>query len=113
MKLFVIDWCADSTVSLLLKTCSGTPHNVIGFELTDGGEAYRKTGLDKPDAILINYGIKPLHGRTTAISIRNRKATSQIPIYFINGEEEDNEKAANLGLCLSNEELVDLLDTNP
>lgn len=113
MKLFIIDWCADSTASTLLQTCSGTPHKVIGFELKDGGEAYRKTGLDKPDVILINYGVKPHHGRTTAVSIRNRKATSQIPIYFINGEEEDNEKAANLGLCLSNEELADLLDTTP
>lgn len=113
MKLFIIDWCADAAASALLQSCNSTTHKVVGYELKDGGEAYRKTGLDKPDAIIVNYAAKPLHGRTTADSIRKRKATSLIPIYFIGGDEEDNEKAANLGLCLSTEELTDLLDTNP
>lgn len=109
MKLFIIDWCAEGT-SALLEHCSASAHTVIGYELQDGGEAYKKTGLNKPDAIIINYAAKPLHGRTTAESIRKRKATAAVPIYFIDGEEEDNEKVANLGLCLSREELADLLE---
>lgn len=109
MKLFVIDWCMDAATSALLATCKTSSHSVSGFELEDGAEAYRKTGVLKPDAIIINYAAKPLHGRLTADSIRKRKQTSEIPIYFINGEEEDNEKACNLGICLSSEELADLL----
>jgi len=110
MKLFIIDWSLDNT-SALLQSCTIAPHKIVGHEFKDGGEAFRKTGVDKPDAIIVNYAVKPLHGRTTAESIRKRKATAQIPIYFIDGDEEDNEKAANLGLCLSGEELQDLLYT--
>jgi DNA-binding response OmpR family regulator len=108
MKLFIIDWCADDA-SAMLAHCTASAHKIIGYELRDGGEAYRKTGLDKPDAIIINYATKPLHGRVTAESIRKRKATALIPVYFIDGDEEDNEKVANLGLCLSMEELNDFL----
>jgi len=108
MKLFIIDWYAEGA-SALLAHCTASEHNVIGYELNDGGKAYSKTALDKPDAIIINYAAKPLHGRLTAESIRKRKGTSTIPIYFIDGDEEDNEKAANLGLCLSMGELNDLL----
>lgn len=109
MKLFVIDWCIEANASALLGHCTATPHPVAGFELNDGGEAYRKTGVLKPDAIIINYAARPLHGRTTADSIKKRRATADIPIYFIDGDEEDNERVAHLGVCLSTEELVDLL----
>jgi hypothetical protein len=109
MKLFVIDWCTDAAASKLLTACAVPPHAIIGFELKDGAEAYRKTALLKPDAIIINYAAKPLHGRMTADSIHKRKLTSEIPIYFINGEEEDNERVAHLGVCLSSEELADML----
>ncbi|WP_143090426.1 PleD family two-component system response regulator [Flavobacterium akiainvivens] len=110
MKLFVIDWTKDSTTPLL-DACTTCGHEVVGRELTDGAEAYRKTGTTKPDAIVVNYAVKPSHGRMTAQSIRGRKGTSQIPIYFIDGEEDENEKVANIGLCLSGEELRDLLTT--
>jgi DNA-binding response OmpR family regulator len=108
MKLFVIDWSKDCTTPLL-EVCSTCGHEIVGREMQDGAEAYKKTGTAKPDAIVVNYAVKPSHGRMTAESIRGRKGTSQIPIYFIDGEEEDNEKVANLGLCLSGEELRDLL----
>lgn len=109
MKLFVIDWCPDAASSALLTLCKETGHTVCGYELKDGNEAYRKTGTGKPDAILINYAAKPLHGRTTADAIRKRKTTSEIPLYFIDGEEDDNERVAHMGICLSSEELTDLL----
>lgn len=108
MKLFVIDWCTGNA-SALLESCNASAHTVVGYELKDGGDTYKKTGMQKPDAIIINYSTKPLHGRTTAESIRKRKSTEKIPIYFIDGDEEENEKAINLGLCLSGEELRELL----
>lgn len=110
MKLFVIDWCNDAGSSTLLTTCKTSPHTVIGFEIKDGAEAYRKTGVLKPDAIIINYASKPLHGRTTADSIHKRKLTTNIPLYFIDGDEEDNERVSHFGVCLSSEELSDLLN---
>lgn len=110
MQLFVIDWSKDSTTPLI-DYCKKSPHKVIGTEVADGGEAYRKTGKCKADAIVVNYAVKPLHGRTTASEIRKRKATSETPIYFIGGSEDDNELVENIGICLSEEEFKDLLES--
>ncbi|PZR23427.1 MAG: hypothetical protein DI539_03120 [Flavobacterium psychrophilum] len=107
MKLFIIDWSKELSTPLI-DYCKKNAE-VVGIELRDGGEAYRKTGLLKPDAIVINYATKPSHGRQTADSIRLRKATAQIPIYFIDGAEDENELAEHMGVCLSHEELEDLL----
>ncbi|MBF01403.1 hypothetical protein [Flavobacterium coralii] len=111
MKLFIIDWSKDSSTPLI-EYCKGTNHKIIGTELTDGATAYKNTALCKPDAIIINYAVKPAHGRITAQQIRNRKLTAAIPIYFINGDEDDNEKVQNLGICLSEDEFKELLDTD-
>jgi len=109
MQLFIIDWSKETSTPLL-EFCKRTSHKVAGVEMADGAEAYRKTGLCKPDAILINYAVKPSHGRITAQEIRRRKSTSEIPIYFIDGEEDENEKVEHIGICLSGEELRDLLE---
>ena len=111
MKLFVIDWSKDNTTPLI-EMCKASSHKVVGTELHDGGTAYKNTALTKPDAIVINYSVKPSHGRATAQQIRKRKSTSTIPVYFLNGDEDDNEKVEHLGICLSEEEFKDLLDTN-
>ena len=109
MQLFIIDWSKDKSTPLL-ECCRNSTHKIVGMELKDGGEAYRKVAACNPDAIVVNYAAKPSHGRITAQEIRKRKATAQIPIYFIDGEEEDNEKVEHMGICLSSEELKDLLD---
>ena len=109
MKLFIIDWSKEPTTPLI-DYCCGTPHKIVGRELADGGDAYKKTGKCSPDAIIINYGVKPAHGRQTAESIRQRKLTAEIPIYFIDGSEDDNEMVSHYGICLSQEELQDLLE---
>ncbi|AWH85283.1 hypothetical protein HYN59_09205 [Flavobacterium album] len=109
MKLFIIDWSREATTPLL-DYCKSTPHTIAGHELVDGAEAYRKTALCKPDAIIVNYATKPSHGRLTAGHIFKRKITSGIPIYFIGGAEDDNEKVEHMGICLSEEELHELLD---
>ncbi|MFL9843701.1 response regulator [Flavobacterium rhizosphaerae] len=110
MTLFVIDWTLMDTTPLL-ELCRESSHEVVGYEFADGGRAYKKTGELKPDAIIINYNIKPSHGKETAGSIKNRKSTAQIPIYFIDGEVEDNEHCNHLGICLSSEELKELLES--
>lgn len=108
MKLFIIDWSKERTTPLI-EYCKKNA-DVVGIELHEGAEAYRKTGILKPDAIVINYANKPSHGRKTADSIRQRKVTSQIPIYFIDGAEDENELAEHMGICFSQEELQELLE---
>ena len=107
MKLFIIDWTKELTTPLI-EYCKKNA-TVVGTELSDGAEAYRKTGLLKPDAIVINYSSKPSYGRLAADSIRKRNGSTLTPIYFIDGAEDENEKAENIGICLSSEELEDLL----
>lgn len=107
MKLFIIDWTKEHTTPLI-EYCKKHA-TVVGTELHNSEDAYRKTGSLKPDAIVINYSSKPSHGRQTAESIVKRKLTSQIPIYFIDGAEDENEKVENIGICLSQEELEELL----
>ncbi|MGV3458893.1 MAG: hypothetical protein ACO1N9_00415 [Flavobacterium sp.] len=109
MQLFIIDWSKDATTPLL-DYCRKTGHKVVGSELVDGGEAYRKTGKCRADAIVVNYAVKPSNGRKTAQEIRTRKATAETPIYFIGGSEDDNEMVAHLGICLSDEEFRDMFD---
>ena len=111
MKLFIIDWTKDDTTPLI-EYCKGTSHKIVGTELTDGAAAYRNTATSKPDAIVVNYAVKPSHGRATAQEIRRRKATQAVPIYFLNGDEEDNEMAEHMGICLSEEEFRELLDND-
>ena len=109
MQLFIIDWSKDSSTPLV-EYCKRTPHKIVGTEMADGAEAYRKTGKCRPDAIVVNYAVKPSHGRITAQEIRRRKATAEVPIYFIDGEEDENEKVEHIGICLSSDELKDLLE---
>ncbi len=110
MNLFIIDWSKTESTPLV-DCCTNSSHKVIGYELTDGAEAYKKTARSLPDAIVINYAVKPYHGRRTAEQIHKRKSTSHIPIYFINGDEDDNELAEHLGICFSEEEFKELLET--
>lgn len=110
MKFFIIDWSCEKTTPLM-ELCRANGHRVTGCELIDGGEAYRKTAGCTADAIVVNYAVKPSHGRTTAEQIHKRKSTSEIPIYFIGGSEEDNELAEHYGLCLSEQEFRELLES--
>ncbi len=110
MQLFIIDWSKDSTTPLI-DCCKKSPHKVVGVELADGAQAYRKTGQSKADAIVVNYAVKPSHGRMTASEIRKRKTTAEVPIYFIGGSEDDNELVEHIGICLSEEEFKDLLES--
>lgn len=110
MQLFVIDWSKEATTPLI-DFCKKSAHKVLGTEMKDGGEAYRKTGQCKPDAIVVNYAVKPSHGRITATEIRRRKATADTPIYFIGGSEDDNEQVEHIGICLSEEEFKDMLES--
>lgn len=107
MKILVIDWTADAPSTLAVR-CEQAGHEVL-TETRDGAEAYRKAGEFKPDLVLLNYAVKPSHGRLTAESIRKRKSTAAIPIYFVDGPAEENRKVAHLGTCIGTNELTPLL----
>ena len=62
-----------------------------------------------PDIIVVNYKDKPSHGRMTAQKIKQRKMTSEIPIYFIDGTESENEKIKGFGMAKTKKELENVL----
>jgi len=101
MKIFVIDFSNDTS---LIEICS-TNDNEVQFEQKDGAKAYSKSREFMPELIVVNYSEKPSHGRITAIKINQRKMTSHIPIYFVDGNEKENEKIKSFGTIIASDEL--------
>ena len=100
MKIMVIDFAETNHITDKL------PEGInLLIEKEDGGRAYKTAGEQLPAAIFINYKDKPSHGRQTAISIRERKKTEHIPIYFVDGTEFENEKVKHLGSCITSNEI--------
>lgn len=107
MKVMVIDFAnTDHIMDILPKGLK------ILVEKKDGGQAYKITGEELPDMIFVNYKDKPSHGRQTANSIKERKKTSKIPIYFVDGNEIENEKVKHIGLCINSKEVNKYVQTD-
>jgi len=53
---------------------------------TDGAELLRKLREKPPDAIVIDLGRLPSHGRDLGLAFRQAKETRQVPLVFIEGE---------------------------
>ena len=105
MKIFVIDFSKDNS---LIELCMSNG-NIVEYEQKDGALAYSKSREFMPDLIIVNHKDKPSHGRITAQKIKQRKMTSEIPIYFWNGTEKENEKILDIGTPITTIELEELL----
>jgi response regulator RpfG family c-di-GMP phosphodiesterase len=101
MKVMIIDFADTNHISDLVP-----PAFDRIVENTDGNEAYKIVGKELPNIILINYKVKPSHGRQTAIAIKKRKSTAEIPIYFIDGTAIENEKVQSIGLCIKCKDVI-------
>jgi CheY-like chemotaxis protein len=100
MKVMIIDFAETDHIAAFV------PSDVeIVVEKKDGNAAYKMVGEELPDVILINYQDKPSHGRQTAMAIKKRKASSKIPIYFIDGTAVENEQVKDIGLCIKSKAL--------
>ena len=62
-----------------------------------------------PDLIVVNYKDKPSHGRITAQKIKQRKMTSEIPVYCIDGTENEIDKIKCFGIPKTKSDLEKLL----
>jgi len=104
MKIFIIDFSRANLIAEKLN------HQFKVFiEKKDGGNAYRQVAELMPDVIFVNYKDKPSHGRQTAQSIKERKKTSQIPIFFVNGDEKENEKISHIGVAITMDEIENFI----
>lgn len=100
MKIYIIDFSGTNTIKEIISN-----DVEIFTEMKDGGNAYKEIGEIMPDIILINYKHKPKHGIKTAQAIKQRKKTAYIPIYFIDGEQEEIAKIEKLGQPISKEQI--------
>ena len=105
MKIFVIDFSKDKS---LIELCLGNG-NIVEYEQKDGALAYSKSREFMPDVIVVNYKDKPSHGRLTAQKIKQRKITSEIPVYFIDSTASENDKIKDFGIPKTKTELEKLL----
>ena len=106
MKVFVIDFSKDNS---LIEICRRN-NNVVEYEQKDGAMAYSKTREFMPDIIVVNYSEKPSHGRITSQKINQRKMTSHIPIYFIDGTKNENDKILGFGIPITRIDLERIIN---
>jgi DNA-binding response OmpR family regulator len=64
----------------------------VETEAEDGARACKTITAHPPDAVVIFLTRLPSHGRETARYLRSRKATSQLPIIFVDGSSAVVEK---------------------
>ncbi|PID59786.1 MAG: hypothetical protein CR986_04370 [Ignavibacteriae bacterium] len=105
IKTFVIDFSESKRITNIL-TKSGCS---VESEKTDGARAYKLIVELMPDLIFVNYKNKPSHGRQTAISVKQRKKTTQIPIYFVDGKQIENQKIKELGESIKFDEIENIV----
>ncbi len=106
IRAFVIDFSKAGQIASMLAKCGCQ----VEIEEDDGARAYKAVGETKPDLIFVNYGHKPSHGRQTAISIRRRRSTAHIPVYFVDGESDEIRRLEGLGETIRLDEIESVVN---
>lgn len=65
----------------------------VEVEAEDGARACKHMSEDPPNAVVISLARLPSHGRETAKALALIKATRDIPVLFVGGNEDAIEKA--------------------
>ena len=90
--VFLVAWEPESARALDARL------REAGFEVQsesrDGQEAYKRVKAAAPFAVVIDLGKMPSHGFAVAESIRQAKATREIPLYLLSTTDETAKKAA-------------------
>jgi len=60
----------------------------VAVESEDGGRAYQRIRAELPDVVVVDLSRKPSHGREVARSLRQVRATRDLPIVFVGGGVE-------------------------
>lgn len=85
-RIFLVEWDAAKAAALAasLRELGWS----VESESNDGGEAYRRVRAAPPDAVLIGASTRPGHGIQTALSLRQPRATRDLPLFFVDASEE-------------------------
>jgi len=109
--IFLIHWKATEAHSYAAELRSSGWE--VEVESEDGEKAYRRIKANPPDAVVICLSWLASHGRDVARSLRDVKATSEVPIAFVDGGEETVRKTRSVvpdATFTVGSELVDVLE---
>jgi CheY-like chemotaxis protein len=87
----VIHW-KDTESSPLVEAVRSFGFEVEYTPSSNGAEVARELRVRLPDAIVIDLSRLPGHGREMGVWLRNRKATRNIPLIYVEGDPEKVER---------------------
>ncbi len=85
-RVLLVHW-KPAEAEPLVATLRRAGHDV-GLLSPDGMPELRSRASDPPDAIVIDLGRLPSHGRAVATAFRQRKTTRGVPLVFLAGDPE-------------------------
>lgn len=101
MHIYIVDFTKQS------NWLPSFPAPITVFvESMDGGQAYKDTGAQIPDLMIVNMGAKPSHGLQTAMAIHQRKSTAQMPVWFVQTPANYQERVAAIGDVVAIEDMI-------
>jgi response regulator RpfG family c-di-GMP phosphodiesterase len=84
-KVFLVMWGADDDC----RACSLRDEEwYVYVESDDGDLAFRLIRTDPPDVVVIDLSRRPSHGREGPRSLVKTKATRNLPLILLGGDEE-------------------------
>ncbi len=85
-RAFLVHW-REAEAEVLAREIRNMGWNV-DIETNDGDRAGKRISEDPPDVVVIYLTRLPSHGRETGHALRTIKATKNIPLVYVDGNDE-------------------------
>ena len=105
MKVFVLDFSASKEFEMLFTNVPYVTENL------DSGKAFKKISKYMPDQIFVNFDLYPQYCLQSIRSVRWLDQTSQIPVFFVDGNIGSKIQSRELGICINQMDVAPMLRT--
>lgn len=85
-RAFLVHW-REAEAQVLAQEIRNMGWNV-DIETNDGARAGQRIKADPPDVVVIYLSRLPSHGRETGHALRALKSTKDIPLVYVDGNDE-------------------------
>lgn len=85
-KVFLVHW-REAEAEVLAREIRNMGWRV-DVESNDGARAGKRIKQDRPDVVVIYLSRLPSHGRETGYSLKGIKSLKDIPLVYVDGNEE-------------------------
>lgn len=93
-RAFLVHW-REAEAEVLAREIRNMGWNV-DIESNDGDRAGKRIESDPPDVVVIYLTRLPSHGRETGHALRERKTTKDIPLVYVDGNDEAINRTKNV-----------------